>query len=342
MNILAAGDNFMLSSLLAAALRLELGDEAEVREITLPWPGEPWSDVGEVKEASGTEEELIQSLYGAKACVTHLAPLTEKVLASCPDLELIGVARGGPVNINVEAATRHGVVVCNTPGKNAAAVAEYTIGLMLASLRRITEGHTWLAQGEWRGDLFAYDKCGFELAGTTVGLIGLGEIGKRVARLLHAFDATVLAYDPYASAAGLDEFADRVGLEELLRRSRIVSLHARVATETEGMIGPDELAAMPPGSVLINTARGSLVDHVAVCDALNSGHLAAAALDVFDAEPLPPDSCLLKAPNVVMTPHLAGASRQTVERGARTLAEEVRRFVRGEPLQHCINTDVLR
>ncbi len=338
MKILAAGDHFVRTPLLVRALREELGDGPEIRELTLPWPVEPFGRVAEVDEASGDEDTLIEALAGVEVCVTQMAPCTEKVLANSPDLKLVVVSRGGPVNVNVEAATRHGVRVCYAPGRNATATAEYTIGLLLATLRRIPETHASLSRREWIGDYYSYENCGLELEGTTVGLVGYGAIGSRVAKVLAAFGAHVLVYDPYADASRLAGVAERVeDLDDLLRRSRIVSLHARVTPETRGMIGRREIGLMPPGSVLINCARGALLDYDALCDALESGHLMAAGLDVFPVEPVPADSRLFGVPNLVMTPHLAGASRAVAEKAARIVAAEVGRYARGEALAHCMN-----
>ncbi len=340
--ILVAGDNFVLVPLLIEALRSEIKGEPEFRELTLPWPDVPFGDVAEIEEASGSEEEMIAALRGMQICVTQMAPLTQKVLDAAPELELFAVTRGGPVNANIPAATRHGVAVCFAPGRNAAAAAEHTLGLMLATIRRIPETYMSLVAGEWRSDFYRYDKCGLELEHATVGLVGSGAIGVRVARMLKGFGCSVLVYDPYVVEEDLAGIAQKVELAELLSRSRVVSLHARVTEETKGMIGAKQIAAMPAGSVLINCARGALLDYDAVCDALESGHLFGAGFDVFPEEPLAPDSRLRRVPNVVMTPHLAGASRETAQKAARIAAAEVGRYLRGEPLAHCANPDVER
>ncbi|WP_431894940.1 2-hydroxyacid dehydrogenase [Nonomuraea sp. bgisy101] len=347
--ILAAGDHFVLNRLFVDALReLDVaGDRADARlpeldiaELTLPWPVEPFGPVAEVREASGSEDELIGALRGVEICVTQMAPLTERVLAACPDLRLFCVSRGGPVNANLEAATAHGVAVTFAPGRNATATAEHTLGMILATVRRIPSTHGELMSGVWRGDYYTYDSVGPELDGGTVGLVGYGAIGGKVARMLAGFGARVLVFDPYAADDG---YAERVSsLDELLSRSTVVSLHARATPETSGMIGAAQLAAMPEGSVLVNCARGGLVDYEAVCDALESGHLFGAAFDVFPEEPLPKDSRLLTAPNVVMTPHLAGASKETAQKAARIVAADVGRHLRGESLAHCANPEVFR
>lgn len=340
--ILAAGDHFVLNRLLIEAVEREVPDGVEFTEMTLPWPLTPFGPVAEVDEASGTEEQLIESLRGVEICVTQMAPLTERVLRACPDLKLFCISRGGPVNANLEAATRHGVAVTSAPGRNAAATAEHTLGMMLAAIRRIPQTNADLSAGTWRGDYYTYDNVGPELEGNTIGLVGYGAIGSRVARMLKGFGAEVLVHDPYVTADLLAGNAEQVGLDELLSRSLVVSLHARVTPETTGIIGAAQIAAMPAGSIIINCARGALLDYDALCDALDSGHLFGAAFDVFPEEPIPAGSRLLTTPNIVMTPHLAGASKQTAAKAATIVAGDVGRYLRGEPLAHCANPEALR
>ncbi|GAA3310925.1 2-hydroxyacid dehydrogenase [Streptomyces cinereospinus] len=343
--VLAAGDHFVLPELLEQELRDALpGADPVVRRLRLPWPHTPFGRIAEVDEASGTEDQLIEALQGVRICLTQMAPLTERILAACPDLELFCVSRGGPVNVNMAAATRHGVAVSYAPGRNAVATAEHTLALILAAARRIGDVHTDLRDGRWRGDYYDYANCGIEIDGATVGLVGFGAIGSRVARILAAMGATVLVHDPYVNPELLAGVAEPVTLKELLSRSRIVSLHARVTDETRGMIGPAELAAMPRGSVLVNCARGALVDYDAVCDALDSGQLAGAACDVFPVEPVPAGSRLLSTPGLVLTPHIAGASREVAHKAARIVAGEAARFLRGgaPALLHCANPESAR
>lgn len=333
--VLAAGDNFVLTSLLINAVATQAPD-AEFRELSLPWPQAPFGPVAEVTEASGSEEQMIEMLAGAEVCVTQMAPLTERVLAACPDLKLFCVGRGGPVNANLAAASAHGVSVCAAPGRNAVATAEHTVALMLAATRRVPSTHADLAAGTWRGDYYAYDQVGPELAGSTVGIVGYGAIGRRVAAILQGFGAHVLVADPYVDPGDAAP-AEVTDLADLLTRSSFVTVHARATPETTGMISREQIALMPPGAVLVNCARGSLVDYDAVCDALDQGRLFGAAFDVFPTEPIPGNSRLLTTPNLVMTPHLAGASQQTAHNAARIVAEEVGRWVRSEPLLHRVN-----
>ncbi len=337
--ILVAGDHFILPSIFADAIRVEVETAIEFREYQSPWPGVPFGEIGEVTEASGSEDEIIQALQGASIYVANHAPLTKKVLESAPDLRLAVIARGGPTNANVKVATQHGVLVCNAPGRNATATAEHTMSLILAVLRRIPESHAALADGEWRGDYYEYEKCGLELEDSIAGLIGYGAIGSRVARMLRGFGCQVLVHDPYVNPDSVGDLAQNVKLDELLSRSRIVSLHARATPETRGIIGREQLTAMPAGSVLINCARGTLCDYDAICDALDSGHLWGAGFDVFPEEPIPRNSRLLRTPHIVMTPHIAGASKQTAEKAARIAAGEIRRYLQKQPLEHCLNPE---
>lgn len=267
--------------------------------------------------------------------MTQMGPFTERVLAAAPALRMIAVCRGGPVNVNAEAARARGVKVCFAPGRNAAATAEFTVGMMLAALRRIPEAHNSLAlDGKWDATHYTYERCGPELEDTPVGLIGYGAVGSRVARVLTAFGAEVEVYDPYVRG---DVHGMRApSLDALLARSAVVSLHARLTPETRGLIGAAELARMPGGSTLVNVARGGLLDTDALCDALDDGQLAAAALDTYEQEPLPADSRLRRTPNVVLTPHLGGASRAVARKAARIAAAEVARHAKGEPLAHCL------
>ncbi|MFH0518461.1 2-hydroxyacid dehydrogenase [Streptomyces sp. M41] len=342
--VLAAGDHFVLPRLLTQELRDAVPEPAalDIRELQLPWPHTPFGKVAEVDEASGSEDDIIEALRGKQICVTQMAPLTERILTACPDLELFCVSRGGPVNANLDAATRHGVAVCYAPGRNAVATAEHTLALILAAARGIGDVHADLKQGAWRGDYYDYANCGIEIDGSTIGLVGFGAIGSRVARVLAAMGATILVHDPYVRPEAVRGLAQLVTLEELLDRSRIVSLHARVTDETRGMIGRAQIASMPRGAVLVNCARGALLDYDAVCDALNDGHLGGAGFDVYPDEPVPAGSRLLSAPGVVLTPHIAGASREVAHKAARIVAAEVARYLRGEPLTHCANPEAVR
>ena len=337
--ILSAGDHFVRPSQFTAALKSAVGDSAplDITELMLPWPIEPFGAVENVREASGTVDDLIGALQGVEIAVTQMAPFAARVFEQCPDLRLIGVCRGGPVNVDLDAATAAGVIVTNAPGRNAQAAAEFAVGLMLAAMRHLPAVHEEMRDGVWRGDHYTYENAGGELSGETVGLVGLGSISRIVARILQAFGATVIATDPFAEPL---DGVELVELDELLRRSGIVSLHARLTPETHQMIDATRLEQMRPGAILVNTARGGLLDHEPLPDLLRSGRLGGLALDVYDVEPPPADSPLLSAPNVVLTPHLAGATRMTADRAAAIIADEVKRFLAGQGCRYVVNPEV--
>lgn len=336
------GDNFMRSDIFAREITKLCGPAVSLRLKTLPWPDEPMehgyahSALDGLKEYQGNPDEIADFVGDAEILVTQLAPISAAMLERMPRLRLIAVSRGGPVNIDIQAARLRQIRVVNAPGRNASAVAEFTIGAILAQTRLISAGHDALQTGEWRGDLYRADRTGRELSEMTVGLIGYGQIGTRVVKLLKPFGCRILVHDPYVglSDEDLEAGVTQVALAQLLAESDIVSLHPRVTAETTGMMNASRLAAMKPGAYLINTARGPLLDYPALVTALQSGRLAGAALDTFGIEPVPPDWPLLKLPNVTLTPHIAGASVRTVTFAAEMVAEEVRRFLAGEPPFH--------
>ncbi|KEI45700.1 2-hydroxyacid dehydrogenase [Saccharopolyspora rectivirgula] len=341
--VLAAGDHFVLPELFADALRHNAGElELEFTTLQLPWPVEPFGPVGNVDEASGTEQQVLDALGDAEIAVTQMAPFTGEVLRQAPQLKFIGVCRGGPVNVDLAAATENGVVVSYAPGRNAAAAAEFAVGLVLAALRRIPGSDAELKAGNWRGDYYAYENAGLELDGATVGLVGYGAIGKIVARVLKAFGAHVLVADPYADPAAVaQDGVELVALETLLRRSSVVSLHARLTPETRHLLNADNLKLLPKGAVLVNSARGGLLDYAPLPEMLKSGKLGALAVDVYDIEPPPEDWPLFDAPNVITTPHLAGATRQTAHRAAEIVAADAHRFLTGQRPRFVANPEVL-
>lgn len=338
------GDSFMRPAFFEDALRAvpALRERLACRHLELPWPdvplvnGKPGTPTAGLKEFLGAPDDIAAFVGDAQVLVNHLAPVTARVLERCRPLQLIAVSRGGPVNIDMAAARERGVKVVNAPGRNASAVAEFTVGMILAETRLITLGHRSLSQGVWRGDLYRADTTGEELCNLTVGLIGYGEVGRRVVPLLLPFGCRLLVHDPYVPVS--DEHracgVRQVGFDELLAESDVVSLHARVTPETTGFIDAAAFARMKRGAYFINTARGPMVDYRALHEALAGGHLRGAGIETFELEPPPADSPLLRLPNVTLTPHIAGASLQTVKVAAAMVAEELRRHVAGEPPLH--------
>ncbi|OYX42583.1 MAG: oxidoreductase [Rhodobacterales bacterium 32-67-9] len=336
------GDHFMLPEVFEEKLIAACGPAIETRIRKDNWPDEPMehgyavAGMDGLKEYFGSADDVCDFIGDAEILVTQLAPMSRGMLERLPGLKLIAVSRGGPVNIDMQAARDHGVLVVNTPGRNASAVAEFTIGAMITLSRKITEGHEALRRGEWRGDLYRADVTGRELNELTIGVIGYGNIGTKVVRLLRAFGARVLVSDPYIQLAPEDSAGgvELVSLDRLLADSDIVSLHPRVTDETRNMMNAATFAAMKPGALFLNTARGPLCDYDALHAALKSGHLGGAMLETFAVEPVPADWPLLQLPNVTLTPHIAGASVRTVTYAAEQAAEEVRRFLAGEPARN--------
>ena len=337
--IAVIGDQFMKASAFTDALARVPGLDADVRTMELPWPDQPmrhgYVDGGlpGLREYMGEPDEIVRFVDGAEILINHLAPINGDILDRLPALKLIAVSRGGPVNIDVAACKARKVKLVNTPGRNSSAVAEFTIAAILAETRLIRAGHESLRQGVWRGDLYRFDKIDAELSEMTVGLIGYGHIGTKVVRLLKPFGCRILVCDPYVplSAEDREDDVEQVDLDALLKRSDVVSLHARVTEETKSFLAAPQFARMKPGAYFINTARGPMVNYDDLYQALKSRHIRGAMLETFWLEPPPPDSPLLKLDNVTLTPHIAGASTTTVRIAARMIAEEIRRHGAGEP-----------
>ncbi|HSG82466.1 MAG TPA: hydroxyacid dehydrogenase [Gemmatimonadota bacterium] len=247
--------------------------------------------------------------------------LTAEILAGAERLKVIGRAGVGVDNIDIDFAAGRGIVVLNVPAGNVISVAEHTLALILSMVRQIPQAQASLARGEWRRKHFQ----GVELHGKTLGLAGAGRIGAEVAKRARAFGMRVIAYDPYLS----DERAEQLGVElvtlsRLLEEADVVSVHTPLTEETRGMIGARQLALMKPDAYLVNAARGGVVDEVALVEALQEGRLAGAALDVFEHEPLPADSPLLKLDNVVAVPHIGAATREAQVNVAVEISKAVR------------------
>lgn len=252
---------------------------------------------------------------------------------------LICVARATPDNVDVAAATRAGIVVTNSPGRNAIAVAEYTIGLMLDLLRHITASNRTVMADAWEFRRFS-ELEGSELKGRTAGLVGVGAIGREVARRLRAFEMRIVGYDPYADAAlAASAGVELVSLDQLLGESDVVSIHAAVTPETREMIGAREIARMKPTAYFVNTARAAITDERALYEALRDRRIAGAALDVFVDEPVTRENPLATLDNVLVTPHLGGATREVVTNHSRMIEEDVRAYVGGRCPPRAVNPE---
>ena len=275
------------------------------------------------------EAELIRRIADADVVlnIRAHARFSSTVLGACDRLRVISVWGTGTDHIDLDACHARGVTVTNTPGVNANAVAEHTMALMLAVTRRVPATDAAVRAGQWPRVMLA------QLEGKTLGIVGLGAVGRRVATLAAPFGMRLLASahrDDEGRAAAVG--AHNVPIETLLRDSDVVSLHLRLSDETTGFLDRGRLALMKPSAFLINTARGGLVDRDALVEALRDGRLAGAGLDVFHEEPLGPDDALLALPNVVLTPHNAGMTREVIDVGLRRAVENIADFLRGAPV----------
>ena len=270
------------------------------------------------KRGARTPQELCELLAGAAAAIVSTDPFDADVIAATPTLRVIARVGVGVDSVDLDAATAHGVAVTTTPGANEATVADHTLAMTLALLRRLVEHDAGVRRGEWNRTGPHTPRA---LTGATVGLVGYGRIGRLVRERLQGFDARVLVSDPCAAVG--DESAEAVALDALLAQADVVSLHVPLLPQTRNLIGARELELLRPGAILVNTARGDVVDEDALVAALERGRLRGAALDVFAHEP-PRDPRLLALPNVLLSPHIAALSEQSVrEMTARATASVI-------------------
>ncbi len=276
------------------------------------------------------QDELVRGARSADGLLSLLTdPIDAELIGACPNLRAISNCAVGVDNIEIAAATARGIPVGNTPEVLTDSTADLALALMLASARRLSEGERAVRAGEWLTWEPAW-MLGRDLNRATVGIVGGGRIGQAVARRLEGFGCRVLF-------AGRD---DRAGLERVLAESDFVSLHCPLTTDTRGLVGEAELRAMRPTAYLVNTARGPIVDQVALERALREGWIAGAALDVTDPEPLPPDDPLLAAPNLLVLPHVGSATHRTREAMASIAVDNLLAGLAGERMPHCVNPEV--
>lgn len=282
---------------------------------------------------------------GADVLIVEADLVHAEVLEGCP-LRMIGVCRGEPINVDVELATKHGIPVFHTPGRNADAVADLTVTFLLMLARHLPAVWATYRGGEGGRVEQASDYLqmyarftGRELGGMTVGLIGLGAVGREVATRLVAFKCRVVAFDPYVAAP--PPGVALCDLETLLRTADAVSLHAPVTPETQGLLSAERLELLKPGALVVNTARAALTDENALYEMLRSGRLAGAALDVLNEEPLQPGNRFLALPNVIVTPHLGGATHDVTRHQSDIVVDAMEAWLRGERPRAIANPAVL-
>jgi len=309
---------------------------------TVDWHGDldaaAFRDVTMDMESRGPNDydaaPITDALDGVEFLIVHKAPVNRAVFAAGDDLEAVAAARGGTENVDTDAAEEHGVTVLHAPGRNANAVADYAVAYGLAAHRRIPQFTRTTADGEWA---LEFDPAGLprDVESLAVGVVGFGNIGRKVARRYAGFGPDVLAHDPYVADATVREHgAEPVGFEELLETADIVSLHVRLSAETREMIDADAFDLLGESALLVNTARGGLVDEDALVATLRADEIGGAALDVFQEEPLPADHPLFDLGGVFLSPHTAGSTRDAVLNGPRIVARDIAAILEGEEPTH--------
>lgn len=284
-------------------------------------------------------DELLSDAVGALTLLTD--KIDDSLLARHSELRVVSNFAVGFDNVDVDAATERGVAVCNTPDVLTGTTAEMAFTLMMAAARRVSEGVDYVRDGKWKtwGPTLL---LGQDIVGATLGIVGFGRIGRELARMARGFNMKLLVYDTYIDPTAADEFGvTYVSLGNLLQESDFVSLHMALNDDTYQMIGADELRMMKPTSVLVNAARGPVVDTDALVSALRDGEIFAAGLDVTDPEPLPADHSLVSLPNCTVVPHIASATVVTRDRMATLAARNLLAVLNGDTPEAIVNPKVL-
>jgi D-3-phosphoglycerate dehydrogenase len=325
METLVIGDHFIATSHYVTALNSAMGtDFGPVR--TIDWAGTresqhhvqqqmEWHGVG----AAPAQPELLDAVGEAEVLCLHFAPISAALLEAGKRLRAVVVARAGLENVDIPAASARGIAVSGVAGRNASAVAELALGMMLSESRGIARSDAMIKGRGWRDPL---TPPGREVAHSTVGMVGFGQVGRQLAQRLSGFHVRLLVADPYVSDLRAYD-AEAASLEDVFRLSDYVILQARLTPETERFINADLFGLMKPTAYFINAARSRLVDYEALYEVLAEGRIAGAGLDVYDAEPLPADSPWRSLSNVTLTPHFGGDTRETNATSARLVAEAV-------------------
>jgi len=307
----------LIADKLAPSTVAALGDEVEIRWVDGP-----------------DREKLLAAVGEADALLVRSATTVDaEVIAAAPKLKIVARAGVGLDNVDVDAATARGVLVVNAPTSNIHSAAEHAVALLLSAARQIPAADATLRERTWKRSAFS----GTEIFGKTVGVVGLGRIGQLVAQRLAAFGAHIVAYDPYVSAARAAQLGiELLTLDELLGRADFISVHLPKTKETAGLIGKEALAKTKPGVIIVNAARGGLIDEHALAEAITSGHVRGAGLDVFSTEPCT-DSPLFELPEVVVTPHLGASTAEAQDRAGTDVAASVKLALAGEFVPDAVN-----
>lgn len=315
-------------------------------ELGLSVVNEPWGKSGKLLLADELAEKMKE--LSAQAVILEVDLCHEEVFEAV-DLKFIGCCRGDPLNVDVETATSKGIPVFYTPGRNADAVADLTLAFMLAYLRKLIPVHNLLVSGRFDPEdpkeflAMLENWKGHEMGSRTVGVVGLGAVGFAVAKRVRAFGSRILAFDPYAPEARFQELElEKVELEKLFRESDLVTLHAAVTDETEGMINAELIAAMKPTAFFLNLARTELIDEDALFEAVSQKKIAGAAIDVFLNEPPKQDERWFALDNVIVTPHLGGTTFEVIDHQTDIMLADIAAFLKGGKPKFCANPEVLK
>ena len=285
-----------------------------------------------IYDHTDSETQSIAHIGNADIVIPNKAPITEAVMKACPSIKLVAVSATGYNVVDCNAAKARGIPVCNVPGYGTAAVSQFTIGLLLELCHRIGHHDHAVHQGKWAAcpNFCFWDTPQMELAGKTMGIIGFGRIGRAVGRIANALGMNVLAYSRSTCPEG-GAIAEYVDLDTLLRQSDVISLHCPLFPETEGIINEAAIAKMKDGVIILNTSRGPLIHETALAQALSSGKVRGAAVDVVSREPILPDTPLLTATNCIITPHMAWTQSETRQRVIDITADNIKAFLDGKP-----------
>jgi D-3-phosphoglycerate dehydrogenase len=285
---------------------------------------------------------LLENIENMDILAVQYCPIPRKALELAKNLKVVGIMRAGIENIDIGAAQKLGIAILNVRGRNAGAVAEFTLGILLAEVRNIARSHHCLMKGEWRRK---YSNTEFtpNLSGKIFGIIGLGEVGRRLVALLKGFDTRkILLYDPYVSEEVIISLGtEKASLKQLCEEADFISVNARLTEETKHLISGKELSIMRPNVFIVNTARAGLIDEKALAQALMRKQILGAAIDVFEDEPLPHNHPFLELDNITLTPHLAGSTVDSFRYSAQLLAEDLFRLLTGQPINYTTTPEIV-
>lgn len=307
-------------------------DKLQYRRLEVEKRGPEIEVVDDAILKEGKDAEMLMGLF---------VPVSSKVMDAMPKLRIVGVSRGGLENVNIPEATKRGILVFNVKGRNAHAVSDFAVGMMLAETRNIARAFYAIKNRTWQKE-FANNGYVPEMHDKTIGIVGFGYIGRLVAQKLSGFNVHIVVYDPFVPAEAIEAAGcKKVELNDLFKESDIVSIHARLTDATKNMVGAEQIKLMKKTAYLINTGRAGLVDQDALIDALKNKRIMGAALDVFTTEPIDYESEYCKLDNVTLTTHIAGTTAEVFSNSPFLLEADIAKFLKGEKASFIVNKEVL-